>query len=263
MRNYEYSPRTNGNIEEKQITKNLNALSTIFIVVCLIASFLMLYVSSIYYSAEVVGTSMYPSINAENYDGTGTDDKAYYTITKTAQKGDIIIVDYKSVGQNLDAIKRLIATGGDTICYYGGHILVNGEALTESYLTDDYNYLKSAKSTEYADAWLTNGYATSRNHFNAWCKKLCDGELVGTTTFFTNYQTDYSNSITYNEALETYVLTLPENFFYFLGDNRGGSTDASIVGPLENKYLLAKVDFVTSGNETLIQYFWKQFLKLF
>lgn len=271
MRNYNYSPRTNGEITERKQNILLTQVSTIFLAICLLFCAMAYITNKTYYTAEVEGASMYPTINAYQKK-TKTNDIAYYTITKKPKKGDMIIVDYNAIGSNIDAIKRLIAVGGDTICYYNNNILLNGTALKETYLQKDYELLKNDSDALYhsgyasADDWKNTGYNTSKNNFESWCQKLYFGtmaETEKTSEFFKKYNTLYQNSIQYSETLQTYVLTIPEGFVYFLGDNRANSSDCSVFGPIEQKYMLAKVDFVASGTSTVYSNFWKEIKYLF
>ncbi len=267
MRFYGYNPKENGNITIKKSKKLLNKLLTIVVCFLMLLCFLTLATLATYYSAFVDGPSMYPTINAVN-----SSDIAYYTNIKTPKKGDIVIVDYNFAEKKFRAIKRLIATGGDTICYYNGHLLLNGEVLDEKYIEEGYNYIKSnplvLENTEFtsADNWLNSGYNQSKENFETWCKKLVDGTMTASeknTEFFKNYTTKYAGSIVRSEVLDTYVLTIPEGFIYFLGDNRKQSSDSSTLGPAEEKYMLAKVDFVAEENSTTLGIFTKELIYLF
>ena len=271
-----YNPETNGEITERNNLKLLNRLATIMLVVCAVFCVFAYITSRTFYIATVEGSSMFPTINSMQK-STKVNDVAYYTYTKTAKKGDIIIVDYAGAGEDIDAIKRLIATGGDTICYYGGSILLNGEVLKEQYIEEAYNMLKNNEKYLYksgfasADDWLEKGYQKSKTSFEKWCETLLDNGLtaeqkdakLADTTFFKKYETDFAGSVTYSEVLGTYVLTVPENYIYFLGDNRSGSRDSSIIGPLESKHLLAKVSFISSGNASIWTNFFKELKYLF
>ena len=83
------------------------------------------------------------------------------------------------------------------------------------------------------------------------------------TDFFKNYEEKYSGSISYDEEIQSYILKLPENFIFFLGDNRGGSLDASEYGPASVDYMVGKVDFWTSMNASYIEKLTKQLIYLF
>ena len=273
MRNYNYSPKDNGELSERKSSILLNQVITMVLAICLLFCATAFITNRTYYSAEVVGASMYPTINStENI--TGIDDIAYYTINRKPAHGDIIIVDYVSTGLDIDAIKRLIAVGGDTVCYHNGHILLNGAVLNEQYLEDDFNLLKNNPNLLYdsgftsAEQWKNSGYNSSKSNFESWCRILYENDIIEKallpkTTFFQNYSTDYATSISYSDELQTYVLTVPDGFVYFLGDNRSQSSDCSRFGPLEQKYVLAKVEFISKGTSTIFYVFWQEIKHLF
>lgn len=260
MKDFSYSPIHNGDIKPKQNVVLLNRLITIFLCLCIAFGIFVVGVTSTYYSAEVEGQSMKPTINYL----TTENEVAYYTTYKEAQKGDIIIVDYAdSTSLNIEAIKRLIAVGGDTVCYYNNNIYVNGKAISEPYMLEAYNKIKQAEGKEKADEWKNTGYARSKQKFENFCEQVLEGNAPYNTTFGNNYATDYANSIKYSESLQTYVLTVPQDFVFFLGDNRGGSVDCSSIGPIEAKYVLVKVDFIAPANQSILTALWVQFLKTF
>ena len=248
--------------ELKQTIIN-QTLTVLTILSAIVALFVLVTVNS-YYSAEVVGFSMAPTINSQKYftlDNSLKNEIAYYTTYKKPQKGDIIIVDYEKAGiTDVDAIKRLIAVSGDTICYYNGEILVNGKAIDETYLNKGYEQMKSAKGKAYADEWKNQGYETSKNNFHNFCQNTLNG-LSNNTTFTKNFATDYADCIKFNDAIGDYVLTLPQNYVYFLGDNRGGSNDCSCFGPLEKKYMLVKVDYTVAYGTNIFSAMWQSLFK--
>lgn len=269
MRNYIYNPKDNGTIDKKPQELLLSKIINItFVVVILFCGF-VLYLYSTYNSAIIEGQSMWPTLNSSSYNPAGslyenhTNDIAYYTTFKDKNKNDIVIVDYEHSGiRDIDAIKRLIATGGDKIYYYMGHIYINNKIADESYLNNGYNYISKKYGKSSADEWKQNSYNVGKTNFEAWCKKLVDGEEMSLQTeFFKNYQTKYAGCIKRDEVLKTYTLTLPKNFVYVLGDNRAHSYDSSSFGPIESKYVLAKVDYVVYDNLNLVEYFWSQLLR--
>jgi len=270
MRNYIYNPKDNGTIDKKPQELLLNKIINItFIVVILFCGF-VLYLYSTYSSAIIDGRSMWPTLNASSYDNHSelpyephTFDVAYYTTFKDKNKNDIVIVDYEHSGiRNIDAIKRLIATGGDKIYYYMGHIYINNKIADETYLNDGYNYIAKKYGKSSADKWKENSFNVGKSNFENWCEALVNGgQMSYETEFFKNYKTKYSGCIKHDDVLDTYTLTLPKNFVYVLGDNRAHSTDSSSFGPIESKYVLAKVDYVVYDNLNLVEYFWSQFLR--
>ena len=263
----EINPRTNGNIIPNPMAK----FTSIFAGICIVlfTAFLTMFVivTNLYSSATVVGSSMYPSINALS-DGN-KNDVAYYTRYKDAKINDIIIVDYGDAIEgysSIDAIKRLIAKSGDTICYYQGTILRNGKPVDDWYMKENYNYLAKNNQSE-ADNWKDTGYQTSKNNFNQLCKSiLLQDPNIFKTAFTKKCAEDstYRNEhIRFDLTLGTYVLTVPEDSIFFLGDNRGNSTDCSCFGPLEEKYLLAKVDFILHYDNNAIAKVFQQFKHIF
>ena len=267
MKDYTYNPKTNYNIEENDWTKCLTKFANFMLVLCFIITSVVIYFFSTYQFAQIDGDSMFPTLNG-SFRNTKISDIAYYTSFKPTNKGDIVIVDYFSSGiedsNNYEAIKRIIATGGDTIYYYAGNIFVNDKKLDEPYIENGYQFIKHNYSLEEAENWKNNGYKKSKVNFENWCKQLYENQpTTEKTEFFINYQTKYNSCITYDEVLKTYVLTLPKNFVYFLGDNRGLSKDSSLVGPVEEKYITAKVDFIVENNRDIFTHLWVKFVELF
>ena len=161
-------------------------------------------------------------------------------------------------------------------------VLMPGDPLraklfAEKYLENDYQKLTdnpellTNSGFSSADDWKEKGFNKSKTNFEKWCGILLDPLLtedlkdakLRDTTFFKNYSTTYAGSVRFDETIDSYVLTVPDGFVYFLGDNRANSTDSSIIGPLETKYMLARVSFITSGNATVWSNFANQVKYLF
>ena len=262
-----YSPKENGNLVERNEVKLLNRIISGILIFVIIFSIYSLIATKTYIGAEVDGPSMYPTINA-----TKVNDYAYYTTRKQPKKGDIVVIDYHYAKETFKAIKRLIATGGDTVCFFDNGIYVNGKRLNETYLDDDYKLLKTNKDVleygEYtsADEWEEAGYEDCKSTFEQRCEWLINGDMpsnVKVSEFFKNYSEKYSGSVYKDETTNAYTLKVPDGFVFFLGDNRGGSLDSSELGPAEVKYMVGKVDFITSMNASFIERFSKQLIYLF
>ena len=88
----------------------------------------------------VSGPSMMPTL--EDRERLLVNKFIYYV--RAPQKGEIIVFRYPS-DPSRDFIKRVIATGGDTIEVIDGHTFVNGKELTEGYIREPFhtNYRKA------------------------------------------------------------------------------------------------------------------------
>lgn len=83
----------------------------------------------------VVGESMqYTLIGSESIDEPGGD-FVYIDPYAQPQRGDIVVIDTESKV----IIKRLIALGGDTVEIRAGILLVNGEEVEETYVSEGNN----------------------------------------------------------------------------------------------------------------------------
>lgn len=77
----------------------------------------------------VEGTSMFPTlVNHERM----LVNKALYFL-RDPQKGEIVVFRYPK-DESRDFIKRVIATGGDTVEMRDGKVLVNGQEIVEDYV---------------------------------------------------------------------------------------------------------------------------------
>jgi len=80
-----------------------------------------------------------------------------------------------------------------------------------------------------------------------------NGELLIEDYVNTNKYVTYHNiqnlKATKPEFFEGDELVIPKGFVFYLGDNRGGSTDCSAFGPVSKKEIVAKVDYLIRGGE--------------
>ena len=181
---------------------------------------------SFHYIKLIDGSSMLPGIN-NNPSYTG--DIAIVNRDTNLNYGDIVIIDmtesknsHSGVNEK-SIIKRVIALPGDTVRMRsnGGiaEIYVNGKLLEEDYIsTRIWNGLYEAFNTQSTwDDWK-----------DAW----------GRTTIPQN--ADGS-------------ITIPEGYFFFLGDNRANSLDGRMLGPMPLSYCIGTVENVIPAN-TLLNY---------
>ena len=162
-----------------------STLITIFVIVMVFTYVL--------HPVNIVGHSMVPTLNA-NYDAsTGNSDKIFMsTVFFKVKYGDILVIN-KNVNYLLDEsgnpytpdgagseaigeciIKRVIATGGQTVDIRDGNVIVDDKVLSEPYINAD---------------------ATTAD-------------------------------LGYGAFTDQYPITIPEGYYFVMGDNRNHSTDS-------------------------------------
>lgn len=115
------SPATSTNRVWRQIFSTLGIVALAFASYFLITRFVL-------QSVEVVGVSMSPTLqNSQHY----LLNRWIFHVRKP-RHGDVVVlldpVDHSY------AVKRIIASAGDTVFLKGGHVFVNGQVLNEPYL---------------------------------------------------------------------------------------------------------------------------------
>uniref|UniRef100_B0T3H9 Signal peptidase I n=1 Tax=Caulobacter sp. (strain K31) TaxID=366602 RepID=B0T3H9_CAUSK len=136
---------------------------------------------------------------------------------KTPRRGDIIVFKLPR-DPNVDYIKRLIGLPGDKVQVRGGLVYINGKVLERK---------------ELPSALVDTGYGTVRA-----------GRFEETNPEGRQYVTqDYGPD---SEADNTGVYTVPENCYFFMGDNRDNSLDSRFdpgVSPFKTGTGVCKWDF--------------------
>jgi signal peptidase I len=102
-------------------------------------------------------------------------------------------------------IKRVIAVGGQTIDLKDGVVYVDGVALDESY----------------TDGQATNPMKSDLSYEGAVLSVDENGRAV------------LNETGTHTDTQITYPYTIPEGYFWVMGDNRGNSADSRVFGPVK------------------------------
>lgn len=224
-----------GSIYYSAMDRYLIKVSNIFFGLCVLVCLVVIFFNMYFSPANIIGTSMQPTYNNHWKVGVEESDIAYYSRFVSYNKGDVVIVDlsatndteYKKYG-----IKRLIATENDIVEFKNYQLYVNNIEIEESYLSN-----------------LAVNEITVKNIMNG----------------FENTSSDWKNvSERENDVVGNYIkFKVPEGCVFYLGDNRTVSYDCSCYGPQPVEKLLAKVIFVVPYNQSLINFLWTSFLKLF
>lgn len=227
--------------QEKRICKplyerfdTLAIVATVIFMVVLV-SFSLLWIEH-HYAKPIEGTSMQPGINnyAPSETGVVEGDIAIVDTRTNINYGDIVIINMSKatvLDENLKTkllIKRVIALGGDSIKF-------------EYDYTDGcfYTYLKKSNETEftklqedYINPMTTSGSESKIDNFNSqinWATKVvrnADGSV-----------------------------TIPEGFYFAMGDNRDVSFDCRIFGPIENDSCMGIVESILKKGSFLNSFF--------
>ncbi len=153
---------------------------------------------------------------------------------KSPKRGDVVV--FKTpVDNRTDYIKRLIGLPGDTIQFIDGELYLNDNQILKT--------IKSKNEILYC--------GNSKINVTSFIEKLPGGK-----TYTASYRNDYS----YKNSDKFIV---PENHFFFLGDNRDCSKDSrflSEIGYIHKTNLVGKAEvlfFSSDVNVGSIFKFWK------
>lgn len=184
----------------KKFLSIVNNIALFYVVIVMAISACWL---ATHYVKPIDGPSMQPGIN--NYADSATGDIALVSKTATMHHGDIVIVDISKIQSDKNLlIKRTIAMSGDKLKIINDHgfinIYVNDELLIENYIKDPNNQ----GVDRFENIYIQEGWRTK-----AQIQQDTDGY---------------------------YYITIPEGYFFFLGDNRAVSYDSRAIGPVPYSY---------------------------
>ncbi len=219
-----------GTIYTKKSDKVAKVFYDSFLCVAIVVCLGLALFNFLFFPAEVIGLSMYPTINQEyRLDRTKTD-IVYASKYFGYAKGDIVIVDLSTIED--DAIKRLIALGGDMLGFgdlnnsQESVIYLNGEPLKEDYLQGNSNVKCVNRFKEMI------------------AKKLNTNQGEGFTVVFQDGM---------------FQMQLDSDYCIFLGDNRDISQDCSSLGPQKASSIHARVFMIIPSGYNLWTYFSNKF----
>jgi signal peptidase I len=119
--------------QSAQVTKTTGrGILTEIAEVALLALGLYLIINFAIQTVHVIGVSMYPTVQDQDYlIATKIDYRLH-----SPQRGDIIIMR-DPYNASRDFIKRIVGVPGDHILVRGGHVYVNGRQVSESYINSE------------------------------------------------------------------------------------------------------------------------------
>jgi len=179
------------------------------------------------------------------------DDKEGRLLGSMPERGDVVVFRHPATGE--DYIKRLIGLPGDTVETRNGQIILNGEPLPQD------------PAGTFAETYLPQG------PMGSFPRCLRDGPVgLGGECTKERFTETLPSGKSYNvlnidatAADDKGPFTVPEDHFFFMGDNRDNSVDsrfspaANGVGFVPFRNLIGRADriiFSSAGNSIL--YFW-------
>jgi signal peptidase I len=153
------------------------------LVICMVAVFLL--TNYVVRPVQVKGNSMYPTLEDGSLGVSNT--LGYHT--SEIKRFDIVIIYVPEKNEYL--VKRVIALPGETVSYSNGQLYINGEAVEETFLSQEY-------VESYGSGWMPD----------------------------------------INEV------TMGDDEYYCLGDNRPHSTDSRYYGPFKKENIKSKGIFI-------------------
>ena len=156
--------------------------------------------------------------------------KDYVILNKTAYRhrlpeiGDVIAFRPPN-DRNRIYVKRIVALPGDTIEVKGNILYINDMPLQYRKVAP----LKYMKVSPDSSSVIESGTA---------------GEIVEEIRSNTSYRIQLINSSGANSSADFAKTTVPDTYFFVLGDNRANSLDSRHFGPVPLADILGKIDFI-------------------
>lgn len=192
--------------DERTLLEDILDFVKVFIISAIV---ILLFVNFVAHPVRVDGKSMYPTLKDGEFGFTNVGG----VLLNGVERGDIVVVTMKENGQKTHWVKRVIGLPGETVSCVNDVIYINGKVLDE---------------TQYIDPDYRQSFVDEYHYFNKVTNSNSDDNKR-------NYNPDVdSNIIDFKEV------TLGDDEYFVMGDNRPYSKDSRYVGPVKKSQLFAK-----------------------
>jgi signal peptidase I len=196
--------------DERTLLEDILDFVKVFVISAIV---ILLFVNFVAHPVRVDGKSMYPTLKDGEFGFTNVGG----VLLNGVERGDIVVVTMEENGQKTHWVKRVIGLPGETVSCVNDVIYINGKALDE---------------TKYIDPDYRQKFMEEHDNCN-WFNKVFNSN-------------DKENKRNYNPDFEdrTYIdfkeVTLGDDEYFVMGDNRPYSKDSRYVGPVKKSQIFAK-----------------------
>ena len=249
-------------VEEKKTNKVFYKFVVALVIVYLILFAIIYAYHASFEYVTINGCSMQPTLNPnpELKDIDEVQDGVIVRLGHNADYGDIIVIDR---GENEDSIiKRALAFGGDYFTI--ASVNVGGDV--------DYRFMRIKEGSQEVEILEEEEYIKSYEYWN-----MIDGYTLNGIEYESLLYTKYTEDLNYQTTTfdvpiggQTYPIEffqVPEGQVFYMGDNRTGSSDARLSGPVDQTNIYGHVvRIVHNGTfikEDPVKWFFQQIADFF
>ncbi len=145
------------------------------------------------------------------------------------QRGDVMVFRYPENPSD-DYIKRVIGVPGDKVAYQNKRLTINGEPV-ETRQIDDYLH---PERLVYSKQFVEN--------LNGVEHRILNEKDVPAFVVPTPIQFPFRENCLYNNS--GVICTVPEGYYFMMGDNRDNSTDSRVWGFVPDENIVGKAFFI-------------------
>lgn len=194
--------------DERTLLEDILDFIKVFVISAIV---ILLFVNFVAHPVRVDGESMYPTLKDGEFGFTNVGG----VLLNGVERGDIVVVTMEEEGQKTHWVKRVIGLPGDTVSCVNDVVYINGKVLDETKYIDP----------DYRQSCIDN----SKDHY---FNKVPNSDLG-------------DNKRNYNPNVkDRYVdfkeVTLGDDEYFVMGDNRPVSKDSRYVGPVKKSQIFAK-----------------------